>query len=344
MLCLLPLLHGCTYPERQNFDKAIISLEPRNFLEVNSAYDDFNSELWLARVGGYFNLVFSSNRISHGSQFDLVSYRCAFFVDLLDLYSDFRTYPDEYGVIFTYRDSLHNSRDFSLNEINTSFNEFGPYVVDVEREEYLEDQGGIYSILERHRRFFYASDSMGDLDIYCFSYHEYFQEDRIITGHRELGGINSPFNDAYPTLMRDSLQGETLFFTSDREGDFDLFSAVPLDPEPVDLATAFNIVKLQSLSSTADDKCPYLDGNLMVFTSNREGGYGGFDLYYSLFDGNSWSEPVNFGPWINTKYDEYRPVHLTMDEEEFFSDLLVFSSNRPGGKGGYDLYYAGMKK
>ena len=45
----------------------------------------------------------------------------------------------------------------------------------------------------------------------------------------------------------------------------------------------------------------------MVFTSNRQGGFGGFDLWYSIFDGTEWSEPKNFGERINTEYDEYRP-------------------------------------
>lgn len=78
----------------------------------------------------------------------------------------------------------------------------------------------------------------------------------------------------------------------------------------------------------------------MVFTSNRPGGYGGYDLYYSKWNGSHWSAPVNFGPSINTSYDEYRPIlHRNM---EYTNKLLIFSSNRPGGKGGFDLYRTGI--
>jgi hypothetical protein len=80
----------------------------------------------------------------------------------------------------------------------------------------------------------------------------------------------------------------------------------------------------------------------MVFTSNRPGGYGGYDLYYSKFDGQSWSEPVNFGEDINTEYDEFRPVALQVFD--FKNDVMLFSSDRPGGKGGFDLYYVGIDK
>jgi hypothetical protein len=341
------MLYSCTYPSRQNFDRAIIPAEPRNMREVNSIYDDFNSTLWRTSAQDHFNLAFSTNRGSRGAQFDLVLYQCDLFIDLLDLQTQFQTYPDEWGVIFSYTDSLHNYRECSLDDINTTFNELGPCVllVDVAESQIVPgEQSGISTKIESHRRLLYASDSTGNLDIYCYYYHEYFLENRILSGHKGLSGINSPFNEAYPTLMTLPAGREALFFTSDRGGNYDIFSAVPLDRDLVDQATAFDIARVQSLSSGADDKCPCVDGSLMVFASNREGGYGGFDLYCSVYDGNNWSEPVNLGPGINTPYDEYRPVHFRMDERQFLSHLLLFSSNRPVGEGGFDLYYAGMEK
>lgn len=79
----------------------------------------------------------------------------------------------------------------------------------------------------------------------------------------------------------------------------------------------------------------------MVFTSNRKGGFGGYDLWYSRLENGVWSVPKNFGPKINTKYDEYRPI--VSINRGIPNDLLLFSSNRPNGKGGYDLYYIGIK-
>ncbi len=81
----------------------------------------------------------------------------------------------------------------------------------------------------------------------------------------------------------------------------------------------------------------------MVFASDREGGFGGFDLWYSVYNGQEWSAPVNLGGEINTEYDEYRPV-VVSTEDSYVNDLMVFSSNRPGGKGGFDLYYVGVPK
>ena len=83
-------------------------------------------------------------------------------------------------------------------------------------------------------------------------------------------------------------------------------------------------------------------GNLMVFVSNNSSGFGGYDLWYSMFENGIWNEPQNFGSEINTEFDEYRPVIEYFPESN--NDLMIFSSNRPGGKGGFDLYYTGIKK
>jgi hypothetical protein len=78
----------------------------------------------------------------------------------------------------------------------------------------------------------------------------------------------------------------------------------------------------------------------MVFASDRPGGLGGYDLYYSLFRNSKWSSPVNFGPKINTSADEFRP--LVGFRPDFVNNFIIFSSNREGGKGGFDLYFTGF--
>lgn len=68
------------------------------------------------------------------------------------------------------------------------------------------------------------------------------------------------------------------------------------------------------------------------FASKRKGGFGGYDIYVTYKIDDFWIEPINLGPEINTPYDEVSP---------FLSDggaELFFSSNRPEGMGGYDIY------
>ena len=56
----------------------------------------------------------------------------------------------------------------------------------------------------------------------------------------------------------------------------------------------------------------------------------------SIFEDGVWSAPANFGPKINTEYDEYRPIIFSFEEVQ--KNLMIFSSDRPGGLGGFDLY------
>ncbi len=76
--------------------------------------------------------------------------------------------------------------------------------------------------------------------------------------------------------------------------------------------------------------------NVLFFASDREGGYGGKDLYYSMRDDETgrWSPPVNLGADVNSEYDEDTPF-LSKD-----GNTLYFSSNTVDGIGGYDIFKA----
>lgn len=75
------------------------------------------------------------------------------------------------------------------------------------------------------------------------------------------------------------------------------------------------------------------DGEWLIFAGNFPGkGTGNFDLYISYNTPNGWSEPENLGYSINTEFWESSPS-ISPDK-----NALYFSSNRPGGYGGRDLY------
>ncbi len=73
---------------------------------------------------------------------------------------------------------------------------------------------------------------------------------------------------------------------------------------------------------------------ILYFVSNRPGGLGGTDIWYTLVKGGKSTECVNLGPMINTAADEYTPFY---DQR---NGVLYFSSDREGGKGGHDIYCA----
>ena len=53
------------------------------------------------------------------------------------------------------------------------------------------------------------------------------------------------------------------------------------------------------------------NGDVLYFTSNRKGGFGGLDLYRSERQGDgSWSSPENLGSTINTAKNEKSPLYI----------------------------------
>lgn len=74
----------------------------------------------------------------------------------------------------------------------------------------------------------------------------------------------------------------------------------------------------------------------LYFSSNRQGGRGGMDLWYVTRDmgrdNNDFTFPVNLGATINTLGDEITPFY-NIDE-----DMLYFASNGHAGMGGLDVF------
>jgi hypothetical protein len=74
------------------------------------------------------------------------------------------------------------------------------------------------------------------------------------------------------------------------------------------------------------------DGKYLFFASNMPGGSGGSDLYYCEWINNKWNSPKNLGSKVNSSSRENYPFMHS-------SGRLYFSSDRPSGLGGMDIYY-----
>lgn len=263
------------------------------------------------------SLVFSSNRKSEGGQFDLEQG--------LILYT-----WDQIGGLFGISSEITNDPFLEklIGLAETPANDFGPY--------------STYSSSEGMEYFLVASENIvGNLDLYYLrNLPMYSSSLPDIQGPFPVKLLNTTYDDAYISF---DLQLDSAYFTSNIDGNFDIY--VEPRPSGTDLTSWFNSdysisEKVDSINGPHEDKCPMVYHDLMVFSSNRPGGFGGYDIYYSLFRNGNWSSPVNFGPEINSSSDEYRP--LIGYHPEFTNVYMIFSSNRPGGKGGYDLYFTGL--
>lgn len=69
---------------------------------------------------------------------------------------------------------------------------------------------------------------------------------------------------------------------------------------------------------------------VLFFVSNMDGGYGGFDLYYSTRRGDTYAPPVNLGEVVNSIGDDETPYYK--------GGTLYFSSDGHPGLGGFDIF------
>lgn len=139
--------------------------------------------------------------------------------------------------------------------------------------------------------------------------------------------VNTEFHDACIALSPD---GQSLYIYKD-EGGGDIFLSKLVGEKwsnPARLNKNINSKKSYEAhcSVTADD-------NTLFFSSDREGGLGGLDIWMSTRkSGGDWGEAVNLGPTINTEYDEDAPfIHVD-------GRSLYFSSKGHKGMGGYDVF------
>ncbi len=132
-----------------------------------------------------------------------------------------------------------------------------------------------------------------------------------------------------------SADGRHLIFTICGERGCDLFESRKTGNEwtiPKSLGPAIN--------SSSWDAQPSLsaDGRELYFVSDRPGGRGGYDIWYSQLRDNAWTKAVNLGSSINTPFDEISPyIHVNN------KTLYVVSNGYPGF-GGYDIYMSDKKE
>lgn len=156
--------------------------------------------------------------------------------------------------------------------------------------------------------------------------------------------INTDYHDRMPSISED---GKFLFFSSDRpggKGGDDIWVS--------ELNTATNKwgppVNVASVNTAASEITPAIhsDGTTLYFSSNRAGGVGGSDIYFTqsvsrLADpdsadmlGQGFTPPKNLGKPFNSEFDDESPSVIASGER------IYFSSDRHDGFGSFDIYRA----
>ena len=150
----------------------------------------------------------------------------------------------------------------------------------------------------------------------------------------EIEGLNTPQNEGIHTISAD---GRTMIFTAcDRRktgiGSCDLYYA-NLDSDywtiPSNMGKVVNSISWDSQPSLS------ADGKTLFFSSGRQDGYGGNDIWMTTkTDTSGWTFPTLLPEEINTSGNEESPfIHPD-------GHTLYFRSNKHIGMGGYDIFYS----
>ncbi len=123
-----------------------------------------------------------------------------------------------------------------------------------------------------------------------------------------------------------------LMYFNNEEHYGDLFIADNIDDQIKNIEKLPKVINSKSHEiaasiSQADD--------VIYFASDRDGGYGGVDLYISRkLPNGQWGPALNLGPTVNTAFDEDFP-NISADQK-----TLYFSSKGHTSMGGYDIFKA----
>ncbi|MFT6020984.1 MAG: hypothetical protein ACI9CQ_003790, partial [Saprospiraceae bacterium] len=147
------------------------------------------------------------------------------------------------------------------------------------------------------------------------------------------GAINGRYHEGAATFNK---KGDTMFFTRNNNKGKNKFGKVDLKiytAKEVD-GNWDSIEEIKNINGDGFSSChPTIseEGSKLFFASNRNGGYGGMDIYVSHKVNGEWQYPINLGPEINTDDNEIFPY---VDQQ----NKLYFSSDGHHGKGGLDIF------
>ena len=162
-----------------------------------------------------------------------------------------------------------------------------------------------------------------------------FDDENIVTA--SLSDNNFTDFKPYITLNSENNEGTPSF--SD-DGKFMVFTSCEMDFKNNSCDIYYSQMKDNlwskprkfddNVNSAFWDSQPFMYDGTLYFVSNRPGGVGGRDIYYSVIkEDGSFSKALNFKE-VNTKHEEVSPV---VNDAIFY-----FSSNRDNSYGGYDIY------
>ncbi len=250
------------------------------------------------------------------------------YISLIQLLSEDQSDPktllwlDKVGDLMKW-DSLENhSNYYSLHGLNTVYNEYGPFIAENGEMWFVNDHTNIQAVFPSS----YNNQNM-----------HLFYKTKLQGGHVD--------RMSRPTML---MKKRDYYYHDGPLDKWDGTNMHALTLRDLDAPLSGGVIGIyfSQMTGAEDDIIAFKHngkfntghptflkgGKRMIFSSDRPGGYGQMDLWYSDFVDGTWTEPKNMGPIINTPFNEVFP--------NYYDSRIYYSSDRQDmGYGALDVYY-----
>jgi len=203
-------------------------------------------------------------------------------------------------------------------EINSPYPDYNPFI--------LQDESYLVFTSKRN------TNLGGWIDYDGFNTADIYHSNKAGKAWKKSRGISNTINTyLVEDIVGMSPDGEIMFVYMDNEYAMsDVFYSEKKGrsyKRPEAMGMYVNAKSFEGAATISQNK------KILFFSSNREGGKGGMDLYMAFqLPTGEWGDPINLGDVINTEYDEDFP-YLAPDGKTFY-----FASTGHSSMGGYDIF------
>ncbi|MGB0863689.1 MAG: OmpA family protein [Saprospiraceae bacterium] len=237
------------------------------------------------------------------------------------------------GIKLQYSDKLALVENLG-DKVNTSTDDFSPAMNN-------KSPSILYFSSIRSGNYGDCQDDFGVIDTIKGKYRADIFETKLEKGVWQLAERKEEnFNtDAHDVIFGFNDKGDVVYYGVSKYLRFDymnIYSKPFGEEKSMDIPFKFPV----EINSGEWDSDPFFfNDSTVIFSSDRDGGFGGKDLYVSFKKENGrWNAPINMGEAINTPYDEISPF-LAKDGKTFY-----YSSNNVKGMGDFDIYRSVFEK
>jgi outer membrane protein OmpA-like peptidoglycan-associated protein len=315
----LSFMLGSCYLFTKQYSKALYYLD-KAVRDVSISHQEANPKERKAPGMAYFYLGKAHHFINEFDQAISNLYNYRSFIDM----NDYAAYTE----VKRHIEYSENAKELVENPVKTDIKNIGPTL----NTNYPEFSPVIsadgQTLIFTSRR---EGSTGGKLDQNGKFYEDIYVSKREGEDWSKPQSIGRNINtDGHEASIGLSPDGQTLFIYKDDNGDGNIYESSLINNEWSTPRKVGGDVNTKSWETHATISAR---GDMIVFTSNRDGGQGKRDIWFcKLLPNGQWGVAQNMGPLINTLYDEDAPS-LSAD-----GNTLVFSSQGHNSMGGFDIF------